>query len=402
MTTFRWDDSATRTVAPLNPAAAADPERLARLYAAAVWSCLVEPGDGVAGALVGTLGPDAALHEVLTGARGSLAADAAELSSRRLREGMERWRPRLQSEAIAFAVRQAVALGLQLITPDDDTWPQSLYDLGAHAPLCLWVRGEPRRLDRLDPSVAIVGARAATGYGEHIAAEFAAELSGRGVAVVSGAAYGIDGAAHHAALGAGGLTVALVAGGLDRPYPAGHADLLRRIAVGGNVISEVPPGTVPSKWRFLQRNRLIATLARATIVVEAGVRSGSLNTASHASDLGRPLGAVPGPVTSGSSAGCHRILREFDSRCVTTADEVFELLGLTPAVVETPTANRTDDRTRVMDALSTRSWRDTEDVARRSGMAPADVRAHLGLLALEGRAEPRGTAWRRVASSAAG
>ncbi|QAY61159.1 DNA-protecting protein DprA [Microbacterium protaetiae] len=398
MTAYRWSDDAIRTAAPLTPSHAGDPDLLSRAYAAAVWSCLVEPGDGIAGAFVGALGPDVALRELLSGVRGSAAADAAGLTTAQLREAVSRWRPRLDADAIAFAIRQAATLGVRLMTPDDEGWPAALYDLGPHAPLCLWVRGDPSHLSRLDPAVAIVGARAATGYGEHIAAEFAAELAGRGIAVVSGAAYGIDGAAHRGALAAGGLTVALVAGGLDRPYPAGHTDLLRRIAAAGCVVSEVPCGTVPSKWRFLQRNRLIAALGGATIVVEAGIRSGSLNTASHAADLGRPLGAVPGSVTSGSSAGCHRILREFDSRCVTTADEVCELLGMTTQLTTASFDDRTDDRTRVVDALSSRSWRAVDDVARRSGMAPADVRSQLGLLALEGGAESRGASWRRVAS----
>ena len=148
-----------------------------------------------------------------------------------------------------------------------------------------------------------------------------------GAVIVSGGAYGIDGAAHRAALGVGGATVALLAGGVDRAYPQGHQQLLRTIAASGAVVSEVPCGTAPTKWRFLSRNRIIAALSDATVVIEAGWRSGSLNTAGHAAALGRPLGAVPGPVTSAASAGCHRLLREYDARCVTTAAEVRELWG---------------------------------------------------------------------------
>jgi len=403
MTAFRWDETAAHIVARLAVSAEPGADRLARLYATAVWSCLVEPGDGVAGALVAALGPDVALQEVLAGARGGIAADAAGLTAAQVRAGVSRWKPRMRAEEIGFALSQAREVGAHLVTPDDDCWPPALNDLGVHAPLCLWVRGDPRHLAQLDPAVAIVGARAATGYGEHLAGEFAAELAGRGIAVISGGAYGIDGAAHRGALGADGLTAALVAGGVDKPYPAGHADLLRRIGMTGVVASEVPCGTVPSKWRFLQRNRLIAALGGATVVVEAGWRSGSLNTASHASDLGRPLGAVPGPVTSGSSAGCHRLLREFDAHCVTTADEVCELIGRSNAApIEAETGKHTDDRTRVVDALSSRSWRAVDDVARRSGMAPADVRTHLGLLALEGTAESGGAGWRRVAATRRG
>jgi DNA processing protein len=144
---------------------------------------------------------------------------------------------------------------------------------------------------------------------------------------------------------------------------------------------------------------VIAALGAATVVVEAGWRSGSLNTAGHAATLGRPLGAVPGPVTSGSSAGCHRLLREYDARCVTTSDEAAELIGLPPADAA-PAAGtekgRTDERTRVSDALSTRSWRTVEDVAKRSGMSPEHVHAHLGIMALEGTARVEGARWRRV------
>ena len=161
--------------------------------------------------------------------------------------------------------------------------------------------------------------------------------------------------------------------------------------------------TTPTKWRFLQRNRLIAALADATVVVEAGWRSGSLNTAGHAAALSRPLGAVPGPVTSAASAGCHRLLREFDARCVTNADEALELLGgPSPALFDRPVEGsdsgrgRTDDVTRVLDAMSFRAWREVTDIARRCGLAPADVMAVLGLLAVEGAAVRSDSGWRRA------
>jgi DNA processing protein len=404
MSVFRWDDTAVRAVVPLRPdgtpRSVLDHERA---YAAAVWSCLAEPGDAVAGALIDALGPDDALREVISGCRGTLAADAAGIPPGELRAGLRRWQPRLEAESIAFALHLAAVAGIHLVTPDDACWPRALDDLGPHAPVALWVRGDPAVLTRLDPAIALVGARAATGYGEHIAGEFAADLAGRGVAVVSGAAYGIDGAAHRAALAAGGTTVALLAGGVDRPYPAGHTDLLRRIAASGAVLGEVPCGSAPTRWRFLQRNRLIAALGDATVVIEAGWRSGSLNTAGHAATLGRPLGAVPGPVTSGSSAGCHRLLREFDARCVTTSDEAAELLGLDAAhgsEREESEDYRTGERTRVSDALSARAWRTVDDVARRSGMATAQVRAHLGMMALEGVAANEGVRWRRVVAGA--
>ncbi|MGL4255498.1 MAG: DNA-processing protein DprA, partial [Microbacterium sp.] len=170
--------------------------------------------------------------------------------------------------------------------------------------------------------------------------------------------------------------------------------LIERIAAGGAVISEVPCGAAPTKWRFLQRNRLIAALSDATVVVEAGWRSGSLNTAGHAASLGRPLGAVPGPVTSAASAGTHRLLREYDAACITSAADVRELLGLPHARAHDNSLAHTDDATRVRDALSTRSWRDTSEIARRAGVSVDHAEALLGLLHLEGAATPGPGGWR--------
>src|SRR5690606_35455762 len=236
----------------------------------------------------------------------------------------------------------------------DERWPLAVDDLGDNAPLTLWVRGDPAALTRRRHAVAIVGARAATGYSEHIARELGAELAAQGIAVVSGGAYGIEGFAHRGALAVGGTTIALLAGGVERANPTGHSELIDRIAATSAVVSEVLCGSTPTRWRFLQRNRIIAALSQATVVVEAGARSGSLNTVNHAAELGRELGAVPGPVTSAASAGCHRVLRERPSRCITCADDVLDLLGLGNATEAPGTGSHTDDRTRVLDALSDR------------------------------------------------
>ena len=155
----------------------------------------------------------------------------------------------------------------------------------------------------------VVGSRASTAYGEHVASDLSEGLCRRGVAVVSGAAFGIDGAAHRAALAADGCTVAVLAGGLDVPYPAGHSSLMYRIRAAGLLVSEYPPGIRPARHRFLARNRLVAALSGATVVVEAGLRSGAANTAAWARALGRVVCAVPGPVTSSASAGCHALIR---------------------------------------------------------------------------------------------
>jgi DNA processing protein len=242
--------------------------------------------------------------------------------------------------------------------------------------------------------VAIVGARASSGYGEHVAAEISGDLAATGAVIVSGGAYGIDGAAHRAALGVQGATVAFLAGGVDRAYPAGHQQLLRQIVNQGAVVSELPCGAAPTKWRFLARNRLIAALGHATVVVEAGWRSGSLNTAGHAAALGRPLGAVPGPVTSATSAGCHRLLREYDALCVTSAAEVRELCGVSEAASVAQEA-ADPERIRLLDAMSARSRASVQELARRSGLAPDRVRALLGILQLEEEADHDDGGWRR-------
>lgn len=342
------------------------------------WSVLVEPGDGIAGQLIARFGPVAALEAV---------ADA-DPESDEIRAAADRWRPRWHASLVAGAIDGAAKKDMSLVTAGEHSWPAGVDDLGPHAPVALWVRGDAAVLT--SASVAVVGARAATPYGEHVAADMSSELAGEGFSVVSGAAYGIDGAAHRSALTAGGRTVAFVAGGADRVYPSGHANLLQQISARGAVVAECPPGTTPTRWRFLARNRLIAAATLGTVVVEAGSRSGSINTAGHAGALGRPLGAVPGPVTSSTSAGCHRLIREYDATCVTSAADVRELVGAgtepQPLVYDSP------DAIRVSDALSRRP-RPIDELARRSGLAPADVTAVLGLLALEGRARAMPDGW---------
>lgn len=366
--------------------AGGDEDALARV----AWSVIAEPGDGVAGALVEALGATEALRAALDEGVGTTAGRGASA----LAEGRARWRVRAEVRAVADAVRAAGDVRARLLIPGDSEWPQAVDDLGVHAPMVLWVRGDASLLSA-EPRVAIVGARAASGYGEMLAGDFAGELAGSGAVIVSGGAYGIDGAAHRAALGVDGRTIAFLAGGVDRAYPQGHRQLLQRIVETGAVVSEVPCGTAPTKWRFLARNRLIAALADATVVVEAGWRSGSLNTAGHAAALGRPLGAVPGPVTSAASAGCHRLLREYDARCVTTSEEIRELWGVAgqPQGGAQGGEGVDPERRRLQDALSVRTPSTVIELARRSGLAPTRVSALLGLLELEGDARRSGGGW---------
>lgn len=352
-------------------------------YARAVWSVLVEPGDSEAGVLIAAVGAAAALR-VVAEARGD-ALDRAR----------ERWLPRMRASAVASALDAARRCGARLVVPGDGDWPVRVDDLDAHAPVALWRRGTGT--PAAAPAVALVGARAATAYGEGVAVDLAADLATAGVVVISGAAYGIDGACHRGALSAGGRSVAFLAGGVDRSYPRGHEALLERIAATGAVWSETPCGSAPTKWRFLARNRLIAALADAVVVIEAGWRSGSLNTAGHAASLGRRLGAVPGPVTSAASAGCHRVLREFDGVCVTSSADVLEMLGAGAPTQPAVVGGATDDTTRLFDALSPRSARSIDDVARRSGLARGQAEMLLGFAELEGRAvRDDGGAWRSV------
>jgi DNA processing protein len=323
------------------------PELYPAQFARAAWSTLIEPGDRVAGRLISILGPETALtliierfraDEIVSACGEQLDIEPAQFAED-IAEGLIRWQPRLSSGDALNSVMHAAQLGAFMLTPESSLWPAGLNDLGLHSPIVLWGRGKQSALSHCENSLAVVGARASTGYGEHVTMETVSAIAEHGVAIVSGAAYGIDGMAHRSALAVGGTTMAFLAGGVDRFYPSGHDALLARIIESGVVLAEAPCGYAPTKWRFLLRNRLIAASTQATVVMEAGWRSGSLNTANHAATLGRPLGVVPGPVTSVSSAGCHRLLREYDAVCVTTASEMLELLpGQPPALSESDLA----------------------------------------------------------------
>jgi len=320
----------------------------------------------------------------------------------RLARAAERWGLRLRDAEPSRRLAALVALGGSFVVPGDPGWPVGLDDLGAAAPFGLWVRGEADLGALLGRSVAIVGSRASTTYGERVAVDLAAGAVDARACVVSGGAYGIDAAAHRGALSRGGRTVVLLAGGVDRAYPAGNAPLFEAaVGGGGALVAEVPPGSVPTKGRFLQRNRVIAAAARATVVVEAAWRSGAMSTAHHAARLLRPVGAVPGPVTSVASAGCHRLLREGSAVCVTDAAEVMDLAGLVGSdlVPEPEGAPRRADGldpgvVRVLDALPHRVGVPVELVATRGGVTVGEARAALGLLELDGLALRDGDRWR--------
>lgn len=305
--------------------------------------------------------------------------------------------------------------GGRLVTRGDDEWPvlafaalrgTALRDKPqARPPLALWVLG-PARLDEVaERSAAIVGTRAATAYGEHVAAELSAGLAEHDVSVISGGAYGIDGAAHRATLSTDGVTVAVLAGGVDVPYPAGHSSLLHRIANTGLVVSEYPPGVRPARHRFLTRNRLVAALGNATVVVEAGIRSGAANTAAWARSLGRVVCAVPGPVTSAASVGCHVLLRA-GAELVTRADEVREIVGRSGELADEPARPTgmldalTEIELQVYEALPGRGARTTDEIAVAAGLPPAGVLGPLAMLEIAGLAQRHDGRWRLVRSPA--
>ncbi|MFZ0322963.1 MAG: DNA-processing protein DprA, partial [Actinomycetes bacterium] len=285
--------------------------------------------------------------------------------------------------------------------------PSQLSDLDLKAPLALFVRGRDLRRCVLR-SAAVVGARAATAYGATVAGELGAGLADRGWSVVSGGAYGIDAAAHRGSLAAGGVTVAVLACGVDVAYPRGHVSLFERIAVDGVVVSELPPGCHPTRSRFLTRNRLIAALSRGTVVVEAAHRSGALNTAASARHLHRPVLGVPGPVTSPMSAGVHRLLRQYreEVAVVTGADDVVEELGPLgswapdPVVPAKASDGLSTEVAATLEALPVRRAVDVERLARTAGLPSDRVLRALDQLRLLGLAELEGSGWRLAEGSA--
>ena len=379
--------------------------RLARAWL----SRAVEPGRGVVFDLVTELGPVEAARLLRSGEAGAVVGALAEARRREDRA----------AEDLADAGR----LGARLVTPEDHEWPDEAVRAmeiayareraerragpPAHdrvelaPPIALWVLG-PARLDQLlARSVSLVGSRAATPYGEHVAAELAHGLAMRRWTVVSGGAFGIDGAVHRGALAADGATVAIVAGGLREPYPRAHAALFRRIARAGLLVSELPPDATPQRHRFLVRNRLIAGLTAGTVAVEAGVRSGALATARQALRMDRAVMAVPGPVTSAESAGVHELLRTRpDVTLVTRTAEVVEMIGaigadLAPRPEAPPTARDglAPLARQVLDGLPAVGPTSPDRIAVAAGVPPLEVLRCLPGLEVRGLVEDTPAGW---------
>jgi DNA processing protein len=392
-----------------------DGERLAR----AALTFLAEPADLRLGALVTENGAAATLDAIQRGLLPDIPGpDGTAMPQRSagrvaLERALERWRTRLAEVPTVDDLAQFFERGIRLVCPGEPEWPSTLQGLGYAQPYALWLRGNADLRFSCLRSVAVVGSRAATAYGSYVASELASSIAARGWTIVSGAAYGVDAAAHRGALGAGAATVAVLACGVDTAYPAGHKDLLDAVAEAGVVVSEWPPGRNPTRLRFLIRNRVIAALSVGTLVVEAGERSGALNTARHARDLGRMLMAVPGPVTSQQSAGCHRIIRDWQGTLVTNAADVLEMVGRLGSEELSETAAESAgsiagrrpepvlprdaldlESATVLDALPARGGIGTAAVARQAGLDLGTVVRCLGALAAGGFAERCEGGWR--------
>ena len=318
-----------------------------------------------------------------------------------LDRALRRWEARIGQAPTADRFAYWGQHGFRLICPGDPEWPTQLAALGDASPIALWLRGNADLRFACLRSVSVVGSRAATAYGSHVGTELAAALAERGWVIVSGGAFGIDSAAHRGALAADGVTVAVLASGLGYGYPKGHAQLFQAIAGQGVLVSEMSPDRRPTRPGFLVRNRVIAALSRGTVVVEAALRSGALSTAARARDLCRPLMAVPGPVTSGMSAGCHELIREWGAVLVTGARDVLE--HVSPVGEELGGARRghalprddLDPVTRaVLEAVPLRGGSGPASIAVSAGVDLDTVIWCLGSLAAAGFIERSDKGWR--------
>lgn len=365
-------------------------ERLAR----AALSRLGEPGELRMTALVSELGGRRVREVLLSqGQLSGLHQDVAQ---------------RLAALDPAAELERAQRVGVRFVIPGDSEWPTEL-DALQHAgeaserggvPVGLWVRSQ-RALSDLSPRVAVVGSRSCTGYGETTASEIAATTARAGYTVVSGAAFGIDHAAHRGALSVRGGTIAVLACGADRVYPLDHRRIIDHIAEVGAVVSESAPACAPTRVRFLARNRLIAGLAAGTVLVEAAARSGALSTAGWAERLHRPVMGVPGPVTSAASQGVHDRIRSGGAILVTGGRDVLELVGtpgehlLVPLRGETRRRDRLTVRHRqVLDAVPVASSAGSDSIAAAAGVGLREVSTalrHLERIGMVQR-DPRG--WR--------
>lgn len=298
--------------------------------------------------------------------------------------------------------------GLRWLCPGDAGWPSALSDLDhleplhgtTGSPVGLWIRGRGNLAQLCEQAVAIVGARECTTYGAEAASELAADCADAGFTIVSGAAFGVDGCAHRGAFLMNKPTVGVLASGADVDYPAGHSALIAEVADAGLVVSEQAPGSRPLKGRFLSRNRIIAALSQGTVVIEAAVRSGSLNTLNWADQLGRPTMALPGPVTSRQSSGTHDAIRAGKAVLVTNGKSVLEeLRGLGSETSRSDSVPLTEfDRLpaavrKTLDGLDWSQGQTLTEIATTVRLTAREVRTSLDLLERRGLVSRVGSAW---------
>ena len=392
--------------AAVTPLVAMESEESAVDYFAAIaWSIICEPGDSVAGWLVNQLGPARALQLELErtdprtyfsefqDVQGRLGS-SEERFTRALGEARQRWSARFSMARVLESCTIMAAKSAWFVTNRSQTWPAGLDDLENHAPRGLWALGNPKHLSDLQKTISFVGSRIASKYGDEVCQELISPLVDRGYAIVSGGAYGIDSMAHRATEAFDGLTVAMMAGGLDRLYPSGNRELFSRIAGNGLILSEMPPGAEPTKWRFLQRNRLIAALGQATVVVEANPRSGAVSTANRALELDRPLGAVPGPINSAGSDGCHLLIRDGKAELITCAQDILDMVQPGRLVAQVETEGLGALETRVLDAIGYGSVQ-LEAIRAAAGLTNSEVNLGLAGLSLLGLIEQHSGGWQR-------
>lgn len=338
-----------------------------------------------------------------------LAAHTRQEWAQQIQTRIKNWAGRKRPYTFEREMEIAGRLGAWVMIPEDPDWPEQLHDLGADEPFALWGRGDRTLLQHLSlqGSVAVVGSRDTTSYGNSATTHLAGDLAAQGYTIVSGGAFGIDAVAHRSALAtaAGPLpTVALMAGGVDRPYPKHNEQLLSEVIQRGLLLSEVPLSYQPTRWRFLQRNRLIAALASVTVVVEARWRSGALNTAHHALEIGREVRVVPGQIFSPNSEGCHRLLRDRLAQITTSASDIMESLNqhLQPEqehLFESPETSETvqlsEAEQRIWDALPLRNFAATEHLGVMAGVEGRNLLLGLSQLAQKGLAEQTAQGWRK-------
>lgn len=377
----------------VNPLDDSERDRRARILLAQ-WS---EAGDRALGTRVRERGAHVVVEEIVAG-RSPLPPTTGIAgrvpSGVTYEEAIGRW--------VEPAWSAAERIGARYVVPGDAEWPSQLDDLGDATPLGLWVCGAgDLRLLALR-SLSVVGARAATSYGESLAREVGAHCAESGWLVVSGGAFGVDAAAHRGALAVDGATACVLAGGVDVPYPRSHSDLLARIRDAGVLVSEAPLGGAAMRHRFLTRNRIVAGLSRGTVLVEAAVRSGGRSTVREARELRRVVMAFPGPVTSPMSAGCHVVIRDEGVHLVTSPREVLALIEGRLDMEGRADAESEDDldwrARRVLDAVPARRPAPLASIARLAGLGLAEAMTALGTLDALGLVKRAGDGWARQAA----